>query len=55
MIGPLFGVKGKDSTRTELLVFLTPRVIRDWRDAREVSCELSSRMRSLAPLGAKVQ
>jgi general secretion pathway protein D len=55
VLGPLFGVRGKDSTRTELLVFLTPRVIRDWRDAREVSSELSSRMRSLAPLGAKVQ
>jgi general secretion pathway protein D len=55
LVGPLFGVRGRDSTRTELLVFLTPRVIRDWRDARDVSTELSSRMRSLAPLGAKVQ
>ena len=55
VLGSLFGVKGRDSTRTELLVFLTPRVIRDWQDAREVSSELSSRMRSLTPLGAKVQ
>jgi len=55
VVGSLFGVKGRDSTRTELLVFLTPRVIRDWQDARDVSSELSSRMRSLAPLGAKVQ
>ena len=55
VLGSLFGVKGRDSTRTELLVFLTPRVIRDWRDARDVSSELSSRMRSLTPLGAKVQ
>jgi general secretion pathway protein D len=55
VVGSLFGVKGRDSTRTELLVFLTPRVIRDWRDARDVGHELSSRMRSLAPLGAKIQ
>jgi general secretion pathway protein D len=55
VLGPLFGVKGRDSTRTELLVFLTPRVIRDWQDARDVSYELSSRMRSLTPLGAKIQ
>jgi general secretion pathway protein D len=55
VVGSLFGVKGRDSTRTELLVFLTPRVIRDWQDARDVSSELSSRMRSLTPLGAKVQ
>jgi general secretion pathway protein D len=55
VVGSLFGVKGRDSTRTELLVFLTPRVIRDSQDARDVSSELSSRMRSLTPLGAKVQ
>jgi general secretion pathway protein D len=55
VLGSLFGVKGRDSTRTELLVFLTPRVIRDWQDARDISSELSSRMRSLTPLGAKVQ
>jgi general secretion pathway protein D len=55
VIGPLFGVKGRDSARTELLVLLTPRVIRDWHDAREVGYELGSRMRSLTPLGAKIQ
>ena len=55
VIGPLFGTRGKDSTRTELLVLLTPRVVHDWNDAREVSYELGSRMRSLAPLGAKIQ
>jgi general secretion pathway protein D len=55
VIGPLFGITGKSTTRTELLVFLTPRVIRDWSDAHEVSEELSSRMRSLTPLGSKIQ
>jgi len=55
VLGSLFGVKGRDSSRTELLVFLTPRVIRNWQDANDVSSELSSRMRSLTPLGAKIQ
>lgn len=55
VIGPFFGVKGKESARTELLVLLTPRVIHDTQEAAEVSYELGSRMRSLAPLGAKLQ
>ena len=55
ILGSLFGVKGRDSTRTELLVLITPKVVRDWQDAREVSYELGSRMRSLAPLSSKIQ
>ena len=39
-------------TRTELVVFLAPRVIRDWRDARHGVSEVSCRIRSLATLGA---
>jgi general secretion pathway protein D len=55
VVGPFFGTKGRSSARTELLVLITPKVVRDSTDAREVSYELGSRMRSLAPLGAKIQ
>ena len=55
ILGSLFGVKGRDSTRTELLVLITPKVVRDWQDAQEVSYELGNRMRSLAPLSPKIQ
>jgi general secretion pathway protein D len=55
VFGSLFGTKGKDSSRTELLVLLTPRVIRDSQEAREVTYEIGTRMRSIVPLGAKIQ
>jgi hypothetical protein len=35
------------SIRTELIVFITPRVIRNPEDARDVSEELRSRLRTL--------
>lgn len=55
VLGALFGVKGRENTRTELLVILNPKVIRDPEEAREVSYELGNRMRSLIPLGEKIQ
>jgi general secretion pathway protein D len=55
VVGSLFGTKGKDSSRTELLVLLTPRVIRDSQEARDVTYEIGTRMRSIVPLGAKIQ
>jgi general secretion pathway protein D len=55
ILGSLFGTKGRDSQRTELLVLLTPRVIRDSQDAQELTYELGTRMRAIVPLGAKIQ
>ena len=47
VIGNLFGTTSNVNDRTELIVFLTPRVIRNPEDARDVSEELRSRLRSL--------
>jgi general secretion pathway protein D len=47
VIGNLFGSTRNANIRTELIVFLTPRVIRNPEDARDVSEELRSRLRSL--------
>jgi general secretion pathway protein D len=55
VFGSLFGTKGRDSARTELLVLLTPKVIRDSEEAREVTYEIGTRMRALVPLGSKIQ
>lgn len=55
VLGSLFGTKSKDSRRTEIIVLLTPRVIRDSWDARELTYELGERMRAIMPLGAAIQ
>ncbi len=48
ILGPLLGSNTSNSDdRTELIVFITPRVIRDAQDARDISEELRSRMRAL--------
>ena len=50
VVGNLFGTTNSLNTRTELIVFLTPRVIRNPEDARDVSEELRSRLHSLQPV-----
>jgi general secretion pathway protein D len=55
IIGNLFGTTGSNSTRTELLVVITPRVVRSDQDMREVSNELRDRMKSFAPLQKAIQ
>ncbi len=47
VLGSLFGTTSNSNTRRELIVFITPRVIRNPEDARDVSEELRSRLRSL--------
>lgn len=50
VFGALFGTKTVDGSRTELLVVITPRVVRSDQDAREVSNEMRERMKTfLAP------
>lgn len=49
VLGNLFGSTTSNNLRTELIVFLTPRVIRNPEDARDVSEELRSRLKSLSP------
>lgn len=47
LIGHLFGDTGKNTTRTELIVFITPRVVRDLDQARQATAELRAQLRGL--------
>lgn len=49
LFGSLFGTNGKKTTRTELLVVITPRVVRTEQDVRQLGSELRDRMKSLFP------
>ena len=51
VVGALFGAKTNSTDRTELLVVLTPRVVRSDEDARAVSRELRERMKGLTAAG----
>jgi general secretion pathway protein D len=56
VVGELFSFNDRSRKRTELIVFITPRIIRDSNDARRVTEELMGRLRSLqttAPTPAK--
>ena len=53
VVGHLFGTNGVKGVRTELLVVITPRVVRSDVDIREVSEDLRDRMKGLARLEAK--
>ena len=50
VIGALFGTQTQDSQRTELLVVITPRVVRTPFDAREIGVEMRDRMRGFRAL-----
>jgi general secretion pathway protein D len=50
VLGALFGGKSSTSTRDELIVLITPRVIRNADDARQVTSEYQRRFRGLKPL-----
>ncbi|MDE2249520.1 MAG: type II secretion system protein GspD, partial [Pseudomonadota bacterium] len=52
-LGRLFGTTSRNRDRTELIVLITPRVIRNGQDARQVTEDYQSRFESLAPLRAK--
>ncbi len=48
VLGALFGTKDRTSTRTELIVQLTPRILENDRDLYEASRELRQKMRGFA-------
>ena len=50
MVGNLFGSTSVETIRTELLVMITPRVVRTERDVREAGAEIRDRMRGLRDL-----
>ncbi|MCS6877947.1 MAG: type II secretion system secretin GspD [Geminicoccaceae bacterium] len=47
VLGALFGSTRASNQRTELIVFITPRVMRNAEQARDISEELRARMRAL--------
>lgn len=47
VIGKLFGQTANNLTRTELLVLITPRTVRDQEDSRKVTAEFRSKLREL--------
>lgn len=55
ILGNLFKTTTDIKRRTELLVLLTPRVVRDSDDARNVTEELRRRLRALESLPALIQ
>jgi len=50
IFGNLFGASSKNTSRTELLVIITPRVVRSDIDSREVSSDLRERMKSFSSM-----
>jgi general secretion pathway protein D len=54
-IGALFSTTTKTVARTELLVLLSPRIVRNTQDALDLSDELRSRMRAIAPLERRIR
>ncbi len=49
-LGRLFGSTARSRNRTELIVLITPRVIRGGEDAKQITDEYQSKFESLAPL-----
>jgi general secretion pathway protein D len=54
-VGAAFGSTADTADRTELLVLITPRVVRNTVDARAVTEELRARVRATQPLGDLVK
>ena len=50
VIGSLFGTRGHHTDRSEVIVLLTPRVIRNPMEARELTDEYSRRFQAVQPL-----
>jgi general secretion pathway protein D len=52
ILGRLFGNTNHNRNRTELIVLITPRVIRGGEDARQITDDYQSKFESLEPLRA---
>lgn len=55
VIGWLFGTKNDSASRTELLVLITPKVVGSMDQARQVTQELRTRLRTIAPLEERIR
>ncbi|MDQ6647076.1 MAG: type II secretion system secretin GspD, partial [Pseudomonadota bacterium] len=52
ILGRLFGTTSRGRNRTELIVLITPRVIRGSADAKQITDDYQNKFESLAPLRA---
>ncbi|MDE0002123.1 MAG: type II secretion system secretin GspD [Rhodospirillaceae bacterium] len=52
LFGRLFSQTNDETLRTELVVLLTPRVVRNREDARQITDEFREKMRELTPRGS---
>ena len=50
LIGKLFGATNDTARRTELIVLITPHVVRNNNDARKITDEFRRKLRSLPPI-----
>jgi general secretion pathway protein D len=50
VLGALFGSTEEEMDRTELIVLITPRVVRDSQEADQVTEEIQRKMREVAPV-----
>lgn len=50
LVGGLFGTRSQTNDRTEVIILVTPRVIRDPNEARRLTDEYGERFRALDPL-----
>jgi len=53
VLGALFGGRSSSSDRDELIVLITPRVIRNADEARQITAEYQRRFRGLKPLSTR--
>lgn len=53
VLGSLFGTKGTRSDRNEVVILLTPTIVRNPEEARKLTDEYSQRFRALTPIGRK--
>lgn len=54
LIGGLFGVSGREHNREELLVLITPRVVSNGEEARQMTEDYVRRFRGIEPLRVRI-
>ncbi|WOB48172.1 type II secretion system secretin GspD [Xanthomonas hydrangeae] len=52
VVGALFGSKGKSSNRREVIVLITPSIVRNPQEARDLTDEYGEKFRAMDPLDA---
>ncbi|NEL81134.1 MAG: hypothetical protein G3W61_33295, partial [Xanthomonas perforans] len=50
VVGALFGTKGKSNTRREVIVLITPSIVRNPQEARNLTDEYGQKFKAMEPL-----